>query len=199
MAEEKKDSKSKVIIIVLIAILVVILAAGTTVVVILLQNNNGGESPGNAVSTTQAISTESAPSGGGNPLILEYDNSAVALNADDLARQYSELQEKVNEGQVSLEFQNIAFSENGTDFTCHLANSDMNTEDMFFSIYKDGTFSEQIYLSGLLAPGQVIESFTSEIKFDPGEYEVVVLFTTVADDHKTMTSQTPVVINFKVG
>jgi hypothetical protein len=196
MAEEKKDSKSKVIIIVLIAILVVILIAGTIIVVLLLQNNNNGEAGMNPIDTSSAAVTSS---GGDNPLILDYDNSAVALNADELAKQYNDLQKKVDEGTVSLEFQNIAFSENGTDFTCHLANSDMNTEDMFFNIYKDGTFSEQIYLSGLLSPGQVIESFTSEIKFDPGEYEVVVLFTTVADDHKTMTSQTPVVIDLKVG
>jgi hypothetical protein len=195
MAEENKDSKSKVIIIVLIAILV-LLIAGTITVVILLQNNNNGEAGMNPVDTSSAAVMSS---GGDNPLILDYDNSAVALNADELAKQYNDLQKKVDEGTVSLEFQNIAFSENGTDFTCHLANSDMNTEDMFFNIYKDGTFSEQIYLSGLLSPGQVIESFTSEIKFDPGEYEVVVLFTTVADDHKTMTSQTPVVIDLKVG
>lgn len=197
MTEEKKDSKSKVIIIILIVVIVLLLAAGAVVTVMLLQNDKSDKSAENIQDfTAQSVTT--AEKTNGTP-VLDYDDSAVALNIDDLERQYNELQDKMNEGNVSLEFQNAAFSDNGTDFTCYLANSASNTEDMYFDIYKDGTFTEQIYLSGLLAPGKVIESFHSEIKFDPGKYEVVVLFTTVSDDHKTITSQTPVVITLAVG
>ena len=194
--EEKKNSKSRVIIIVLIVVIVLLLVAGTIVAVLLIKNNSGENT---SVETETQTEAQAKPDDGANPLILDYDGSAVALDPDELNKQIEGLQQKVDAGQVSLEFQNTAFSENGTDFSCHLANSDMNTEDMFFNIYKDGTFSEQIYLSGLLKPGQVIESFRSEIPFEPGEYEVIVLFTTVADDHETMTSQTPVVINLVVG
>lgn len=197
MTEEKKDSKSKVIIIILIVIIVLLLAGGALVTVLLLQKGSDGKPTENVQSFSLPPSTTSEKTGG-TP-VIDYDDSAVALDADDLARQYIELQDKMNEGNVSLEFQNVAFSENGTDFTCYLANSASNTEDMYFNIYKDGTFTEQIYLSGLLPPGKVIESFHSEIKFDTGKYEVVCLFTTVADDHNTITSQTPVVITLEVG
>ena len=69
---------------------------------------------------------------------------------------------------------------------------------MFFNIYKDATLSEQIYLSGLVSPGNVIESFDSEIKLDPGEYSAIIMFTSVSDDHTTMISQVPVEITLVV-
>ena len=196
MTEEKKDSKSKIVIIILIIVIVLLLLAGTITVVVLLRNDNSKTETDNV--QTSIGSDISTKSDNGVP-ILDYDDSAVALTPEDLEKQFSEMQDKVNAGQVSLEFQNAAFSENGTDFTCYLANSESNTEDMYFNIYRDGSFSEQIYLSGLLPPGKVIGSFQSEIHFDPGKYEVVVLFTTVSNDHKTITSQTPVVITLEVG
>ncbi|MBP3857845.1 MAG: hypothetical protein IK990_19755 [Ruminiclostridium sp.] len=190
--EEKKDSKSKIIIIVLIAVVLVLAAAVT--LVFLSQNNSGVESDGNetVLSSAAVTSTEDK-----NPLILDYDGSAIALNADDLNKMID--QQKVDVGEIALEYQNIALSENGTDFSCHLANSEKNTEDMFIAIYTDATYAERIYLSGLLAPGTVIEDFKSEISFEPGVHEVVTVFTTVADDHQTMTGQISVVVKLDVG
>jgi cytoskeletal protein RodZ len=192
--EEKKDSKSKVIIIVLIIVIFLILAGVAVTMVILLNNNNSDKQ---AEQTTTAVTEESEKNK--NPLILDYDSAAVALDEQSLSDQYNKLQEKASEGNVAIEMQNIAFSDDGINFTCYLANSSSNTEDMFLNIYKDSTLTEQIYLSGLLAPGTVIEKFSSEIKLDPGNYETILIFTTVADDHETMTSQTPIVLTLQVG
>jgi len=194
MTEEKKDSKQKVIIIVLILVIVLILLAFAAIV--LLQNNNQGElqTDSTGSDSSSAIVTSN---GGNDPLILDYDGSAVALNADDLNKQIE--QQKVETGEIALEYQNIAFSENGTNFSCYLANSEKNTEDMFIALYKDASYAERIYLSGLLAPGTVIENFTSEMDFAPGVHEIVAVFTTVADDHQTMTGQISVAIKLDVG
>jgi len=197
MAEEKKDSKSKIIIVLLI-IVIVLLVAGVGVGAIFIF---GGQKPANEAQTTtpavtQAPETEKKND---NPLILDYDNSAVALDEDTLQKQFDELQEKAKNGYVNLEFQNIATSDDGINFTCHFGNSAANIEDMFFNIYKDSSLEEQIYLSGLVAPGTAIDSFVSEIKLDPGEYTAIIFFTTVGEDHQTMTSQTPVEITLKVG
>lgn len=197
MAEEKKDSKSKVIIILLI-IVIVLLIAGVTVGAVLIlggQNNANEAQTTTAAATNQVAATEKKND---NPLILDYDSSAVALDSNMLQKQYDELREMAKNGYVNLEFQNVATSNDGINFTCHLGNSEANVEDMFFNIYKDKTLEEQIYLSGLVAPGTAIDSFVSEMKLDPGEYPAIVLFTTVSDDHKTMTSQTPVEISLIV-
>jgi hypothetical protein len=161
----------------------------------------GGQKPANEAQTTTPAVTQAPETKkkNDNPLILDYDSSAVALDSNTLEEQLAAMREKAENGYVNLEFQNIAFSDDGINFTCHLANSEANNEDMFFNIYKDNTLSEQIYLSGLVAPGTAIDSFVSEIKLDPGEYSAIILFTTVSDDHQTMTSQTPVEITLQVG
>ena len=193
--EEKKDSKQKVIIIVLIIVIILLVAGVGAGALIILGNNNNDPVPSSenvTVAVTNGTEKEK------NPLVLEYDGAAVALDEDSLSEQYNKLQEKASEGNVAIEMQNVAYSDDGINFTCYLANSSSNTEDMFLNIYTDGTLSEQVYLSGLLAPGTVIENFTSEVKFDTGNYDTVVLFTTVADDHETMTSQTPIVLTLQV-
>jgi predicted metalloprotease len=197
MAEEKKAQSQKVIIIVLIIVIVLLVAGGAVAAVILL----GGQNTANVAQTTTAPTATQAAGTikkNDNPLILDYDNSAVALDEDTLQKQFEELQEKAKNGYVNLEFQNVASSSDGINFECHFGNAAANVEDMFFNIYKDMTLEEQIYLSGLVAPGNAINSFVSEIKLDPGEYKAIIFFTTVSEDHQTMTSQTPVELTLKV-
>lgn len=195
MAEEKKDSKSKIIIIVLI-IVIVLLVAGVGVGAIFIINN--GKDADKPAETTAALSDAAEPKGSDNPLILDYDAAAVALDEDSLSKAVEELREKAQSGYVNLKFKNLATSDDGIHFQCYLGNSDGNIYDMFFNIYKDATLSEQIYLSGLVSPGNVIESFDSEIKLDPGEYSAIIMFTSVSDDHTTMISQVPVEITLVV-
>jgi len=192
MAEEKKDSKSKIIIIVLV-IVIVLMAAGGTAAFILLNNNNGNQ----ANDDKSAVTTDSDQKSGNNPLQLGYDSAAVALDENGLEKQIEEMR-KNSEGSVSLEYKNEAESTNGKEFDCYLANSELNTEDMFFAIFTDASMTEQMYLSGLLKPGTSIQKFTSEIPLEKGEYSAVCVFTTVSDDHETMTSQVAVELKLTV-
>jgi uncharacterized protein YxeA len=188
MAEEKKDSKSKIIIIVLIVVVVVLIGGGVVAFIMLNNNNSNVADNNNTTTTTSAVETRSP--------ILKYDEAAVALDENGLERQIQEMKNAA--GDVSLEYKNDAVSNDGTHFDCYLANSDLNTEDMFIAIFKDASLEEQVYLSGLLRPGTSINKFESEIKFEPGLHSVVALFTSVGEDHETMTSQLAVEIKLTV-
>ena len=194
MAEENKDSKSKIIIIVLIIVIVLLVAGVGVGAIFIINNGKDADKP----AETTALSDSAEPAGSSNPLILDYDAAAVALDEDSLSKAVEELREKAQSGYVNLKFKNLATSDDGIHFQCYLGNSDGNIYDMFFNIYKDATLSEQIYLSGLVSPGNVIESFDSEIKLDPGEYSAIIMFTSVSDDHTTMISQVPVEITLVV-
>lgn len=191
--EEKKDSRSKIIIILLI-ILIVVLIAGIAVGAVLFLNNNGNGTTDTAPAQTEEITEKKND----NPLILDYDSSAVGLDEDSLSKAFDEMREKAKNGYVNLKFKNVATSDDGVHFSCYLGNSEANIYDMFFNIYKDAALSEQVWLSGLVAPGNVIESFESEIKLETGEYEAMILFTSVSDDHSTMVSQVPVSLTLVV-
>jgi ABC-type Na+ efflux pump permease subunit len=196
MAEEKKDSKSKIIIVLLI-IVIVLLVAGVGVGAIFIF---GGQKPANEAQTTapavtQAPETEKKND---NPLVLDYDSSAVAIDEASLQNSLNKMKEKVADGYLNLNFKNEARSNDGVNFSCFLGNSDANTHDLFFNIYKDASLEEQIYLSGLIAPGSAVESFTSEIKLDPGEYSAILFFSSVDDDHTTMLSQVAVELKLVV-
>jgi hypothetical protein len=193
MAEETKDSKSKVIVIILIIVICLLLAGGTAAALIILNSNNNSAEANNAVSpeTTTAAATSEK-----NPLILDYDDSAVALDAEGLERQIEAM--KNADGRFSLEYKNEAFSSDGTHFECYLANSEKNKEDVFIAIFKDVTMNEQLYLSGLVRPGTSIQGFESEIPIDSGTHSVVCMFTSVSDDHETMTSQISVELKLTV-
>jgi hypothetical protein len=169
------------------------MAAGGTAAFILLNNNNGNQ----ANDDKSAVTTDSDQKSGNNPLQLGYDSAAVALDENGLEKQIEEMR-KNSEGSVSLEYKNEAESTNGKEFDCYLANSELNTEDMFFAIFTDASMTEQMYLSGLLKPGTSIQKFTSEIPLEKGEYSAVCVFTTVSDDHETMTSQVAVELKLTV-
>ncbi len=191
MAEEKKDSKSKVIIIVLIVVIILLLGGGAAAFIVLNSNSPEIAQTGGTADQIAAVSSGSAD----NP-ILKYDEAAVALDENGLERQIEEMKNAA--GDISLEYKNEAESDDGTNFICYLANSDLNTEDMFIAIFKDASLTDQVYLSGLLKPGTSIQNFVSEISFEPGTYSVVALFTSVGDDHETMTSQIAVELKLTV-
>lgn len=190
MAEENKDSKSKVIIIVLIVLLVLMLTGGTVMFIILTSAPDTSEIAESIVTTEQ-----SNPK---NPLILDYDTGAVAIDEDSLQKAVDEMYEKTQNGYMTLDFQNSAISDDGINFVCHIGNDPKNTADMFVNIYKDNTLSEQLYLSGLIPPGKGLESFTSEQKLETGTYDAVLVFTQVEDDHETLKAQVSVALTLVV-
>ncbi len=173
MAEAKKSSQ-KTVIIVLIIIVALLLAGGAAALI--LMNAKDGE-------------TESETGG------IRYEaNVGMVKPNEDLA-------EKLKEGaddRIPLHFSTTAVSEDGVNFECVLGNPDGAKYDIYFDIYADADCTEQIYLSGLVAPGTQLESFKSSKTFPKGTQDVVLVITQVEDDHKTLHLQTSVYITLNV-
>lgn len=101
--------------------------------------------------------------------------------------------------KIPLHFAAGATSSDGENFACTLGNPHGAAHDIYFDIYADRDFTEEIYLSGLVAPGTQIESFKSGKKFPYGATDVFLVITTVDDDHETLLMQTTVVLTLIVG
>lgn len=174
MAETKKSS-NRTIIIVLIIVIVLLLAGGAAFLILNGRNK----------------SAEGAETSGG---IAYETNVGMVKPNEDLA-------EKLKEGvenRIPLHFSTSAVSSDGTNFKCVLGNPDGAQYDIYFDIYADDECTDQIYLSGLIAPGTQLEGFTSKKTFPKGTQDVVLVVTQVEADHKTLRLQTRVALTLVV-
>lgn len=167
MAEEKKSS-NKTVIIILIVVIVLLIAGGAA---FFLLNKDKPEEPGQLTSDGTIPYEVNAQIMGSSP----NWNASILQEAQDAL--------------IPMHFSAGAESKDGENFTCTLGNPPGALYDMYYDMYSDSTLSEQIYLSGLVAPGQEITQFKTNRKFPKGETNVVLVFTTVADDHKTLVGQ----------
>lgn len=119
---------------------------------------------------------------------MAYEANVITDDADALQDAVNRLIEKAKEGQMSLEMQTVASSEDGRNFTCHLANSVKNNYDMFMVIYLDAT-QQEIYRTGLIPIGARIEEFTLEEVLEPGTYEATIVYNQVEEDRETIHAQ----------
>lgn len=119
---------------------------------------------------------------------MKYETNVVVDDAKALQDAVDELFEKTKEGQMSLEMQTEANSKDGKKFTCYLANSNMNSYDMFMVFYRDDT-QEEIYRTGLIQPGARIEEFTLDKQLEPGNYDVTIVYNQVEEDMQTIHAQ----------
>jgi NADH:ubiquinone oxidoreductase subunit 3 (subunit A) len=193
MAKKKKKKKLKVgrlVLFIVLLLLIVVLAVA--VVSLLLGRDKGSESTGENETTkaTQAPTTtayiEPTTSSLGQ---LGYESGVIASDKDSLQKQVDEMFSKAADGYAELEYENSANSTDGQNFTCYVANSKSNKYDMFITLYEDSTFTNQIYLSGLISPGSAIDHFTLSKTLDEGSHDCVLVMTQVADDHSTMVAQ----------
>lgn len=139
-------------------------------------------------------SKEMKEDGGGK---IGYDTDAVVMTDEDELQKLVDEMNK-NEGEISLEYKNIATSKNGTDFDCHIVNSAKNKYDMYIELYTDVQYTEELYLSKLMKPGSGIKNFQCAKKLEPGSYEVVLVYTFVENDHETIHTQTNVAYTLNV-
>lgn len=169
MAEEKKSS-NKTVVIILIIVIVLLLAGGATF--FLLNKSKPAE---------QGVLTSEGT--------IPYEvNVGIVKENEDLA-------EKLKEGtgdRIPLHLSTTAQSSDGENFKCVLGNPEGAQYDMYFDIYADEDCTDQIYISGLLAPGSQLEGFKSKKTFPKGTQDVVLVVTTVEEDHKTLHMQTRV-------
>lgn len=169
---EKKDKKRQLLF--LILIIVVVLAAAAVVVLTRPKSesllDNGVPKLGYAEGTT-----------------VVKDSNALQEALDAMTTE-----------NMMLEYEPDAFSVDGENFSCYLANAVENQYDMYFDMYTDSGFGEEIYLSGLLRPGTALDKFKLKRRFVAGDHKVVLAITTVEDDHQTVHGQTVVVYNLHV-
>lgn len=119
------------------------------------------------------------------PRIGYAGEAKVMLDQDSLQAAVDEAQRNAKEGNVALEYQNEAFSEDGTTFSCYIANSSANLYDMFLTIYADVELTDQVFLSGLVPPGSGFEEITLDHALDTGDHTVYVAVTQVDTDEET--------------
>lgn len=121
-----------------------------------------------------------------NSLGIGYATEAsVVLDQNSLQAAMDEAMQNARDGNVGLYYRNDAYSEDGINFECLIANSSANIYDMFLTIYADGELSDQIFLSGLVPPGSGFESITLERALDVGDHTVYVALTQVDTDEET--------------
>lgn len=187
MAENVKEkNSSKPIIILLIVVIVLLLAGGIIAAVLLL-----GEDDGDDLMAARPDETSFA-------VTLPYELGAVMIDEDSFQKQVDALNNMVEEGYFQLSFKRTAVSYDGENFACSIGNGEMNTYDMYIDIYEDESLENQLYVSSLLRPGTKIDTFTSNKKFAPGDYETVLVLTQVEDDHATIHGQSMVYLTLHV-
>lgn len=176
-----KKSVNKLIIAIISAVLVVAIVVVAFVVI------NGKDDNDNGIKEEET-----------SKKILGYESNVIANKDDDIQSMVDDMMQKAEEGNISLEYENIAYSSDGKNFTCYIANAVKNNYDLFLALYEDTTFKNELYLSGLIPIGSAIEGFTIDEKLEKGEHNMVLAVTQVEDDHETIHSQVLVQITLVV-
>lgn len=171
MAEKQKGSK----LIVIVIILMVVLLAAAGVIIALLVKGGGNE-------TSSEIYTSERGFG--------YEVTASVITSGDVAFSQPE--------GVGVRYKPVAVSTDGWNFECEIGSSLANKLDMYIDMYSDIQAQDQIYVSGLMRPGEGITSFTAKHEMPKGQYDVVLVLTLVEDDHKTLHAQSVVALTLSV-
>lgn len=165
MDQTKQGAKPNKALLIVAAVIIVALLA---VIVVLVSR-----------SAQTDINDENAPK-------IGYDTGAsVVLDEASLQAAVDEAQKNARDGNVSLLYENNAYSTDGKTFSCYIANDKANLFDMFLTIYADASLTDQIYLSGLVPPGSGFEQITLDRALEKGDHRVYVAVTQVDTDEET--------------
>lgn len=134
---------------------------------------------------------------GDGPPILAYAEGVTVVDDE------SALQDAVNrmiedaEKEMVASYRPKAFSDDGTNFTCYIANSEYNEYDMYIGLYTD-LEEDPLFLSGLMRPGQAFREVALTRSLDKGTHVVYLVFTQVEEDHTTAHGQSIVTLEMQV-
>lgn len=132
---------------------------------------------------------------------VEYATEGVTVVNDENAvqRAAEEIFNAPDEA-VGLKYQNDAFSEDGVHFTCLIANSELNVHDAFFTICADREMTDELYVSGLLRPGQAFEKIALEHPLESGDHTVYVTIALMdeIDGEQTVVNHVTYTMDFHV-
>jgi len=136
-------------------------------------------------------------------LQVGYASEGVTAVEDPeaMSKALDELYDKLQDEKIALSYKYEAFSDNGQDFTCYIANSPDNAPyDLFIGIYADEEFNDCLFLSQLLRPGSAFESVKLNRALEPGTHSLYVVFTTVetTEEEQIIHGEVAVKMDFNV-
>jgi hypothetical protein len=178
---------------ILVPVLAALVAAGA---VFVLTNRNGENN------TVPVVVQDSGATENNNPLIVGYATTGVTAVSDEdsFTKAVDDLYAKSQQKGMSLKYKYDAFSTDGVNFKCLLANSQDNDDDMFIAIYADETFQDELFLSELLRPGTGFEEITLNHPLERGSHDVVAAFSLVKTENgeQSITQQQFIGLKFTV-
>lgn len=130
---------------------------------------------------------------------IGYAEGVTAVeDPDALQKAVNDMYAKAAEGAIALEYKNDAFSTDGTNFSCYIANSVDNKYDMYLQIFADQELTDQLLLTGLVRPGNAFDNVALDHALEPGTHRVYVAYTQVEEDLETIHAQVFVTMDFHV-
>ena len=186
MEDNARPAQKKWLVPALLAVVILLLA----VVLIVVLSGRGGEPANDGPDEDIAAA--------GTPKIGYAEGVTVVEDPDALQKAVDEMYAKAAEGGVGLEYKNDAFSTDGTNFECYIANAASNKYDMYIQIFADDALTDELYLSQLLRPGTAFDKLELEHSLDAGDHRVYVAFTQVEEDLSTIHAQVMVTMDFHV-
>lgn len=125
----------------------------------------------------------------------------LALTQEELDSAMDDARANAKSGRVALKYKNSAYSEDGQSFTCYVMNSEQNTYDMFLAIYADEKLTDELFSSGLVAPGRGFDQIKLNRALEKGTHTVYVVLTQVETDEEgvqTIVGQASHTMKFSV-
>lgn len=132
------------------------------------------------------------------PKIGYAEGVTVVEDPDALQKAVDEMYEKAAQPGIGLEYKNDAYSTDGVNFECYIANAASNKYDMYIQIFADDTLTDELYLSQLLRPGTAFDKLELNHSLETGDHRVFVAFTQIEEDLETIHAQTMVTMDFHV-
>lgn len=130
----------------------------------------------------------------------------VVTAPEDLNERVDAMLENASQEGISVEYKNEAFSTDGETFECYIGNPLKSAYPMYITIYADTTFQEELFISGLLKPGQAFNKVTMSRVLEEGTHVLPICYTQVYEPHTegndtddfTIRAQTVITLNFNV-
>ena len=137
-----------------------------------------------------------------NILGSKETSMGLALSREDLEAAMADAQANAEAGNIALKYENDAYSEDGESFSCNIMNSEYNAYDMFLKIYADVERTDELFTSGLVAPGLGFDRIKLNHKLPEGTNTVYVVLSLVKTDEdgvQSIVGETVYTMDFSVG
>jgi hypothetical protein len=137
-----------------------------------------------------------------NGVRIGYASEGITAVDDPkaLEKAVEAMYEAAQQPGIGLEYENDAYSEDGINFDCYIANAGLNEYDMFIALYGDANYEDELFLSELIRPGQAFSEIALNHALPLGDNTVYCAFTQIAeeDGEQVIHDQIIITLNFHV-